>query len=278
MTQAPHAPVAGVAAGSEGRDTMATNQNKPAEKVEEAAEIKRKLAWRMGIAGLMIVGLLGGLALFDRLSGSTSTPVTTEADLPRFTEPVPVQKKMVTQPVTPVEPTVEEMKAAGADAVGEPESSQSPANLFGKPVATPAEPPPPPVVAAQPSLPRKASPVAVASTKDQPAPERIEESKTLAASPLPATVVIAEPPPAPVPPSAPARLMSGYALQAGVFSDTQHAEELHARLTREGIPSSIEARVQVGPFKSKAEAEATRKKLNALGIDSVLLPPKKGKR
>ena len=72
--------------------------------------------------------------------------------------------------------------------------------------------------------------------------------------------------------------MSGYALQAGVFSDTQHAEELHARLTREGIPSSIEARVQVGPFKSKAEAEATRKKLNALGIDSVLLPPKKGER
>ena len=72
--------------------------------------------------------------------------------------------------------------------------------------------------------------------------------------------------------------MSGYALQAGVFSDTQHAEELHARLTREGIPSSIEARVQVGPFKSKAEAEATGKKLNALGIDSVLLPPKKGER
>ena len=253
---------------------MATDQNKPAEKVEEAAEIKRKLAWRMGIAGLMIVGLLGGLALFDRLSGPGSTPVTAEAEMPQFTEPVPVQKHMVTQPVTPVEPTAEEMKAVEADSVGEPESSESPANLFGNSLATPTEPPPPPVVAAQPSLSRKVRPASAASTKDQPAPEKNAESKTLAASPPPATVVIAESAPAP----APARLMSGFALQAGVFSDTQHAEELHARLMREGIPSSIEARVQVGPFNSKEEAEATRKKLNTLGIDSVLLPPKQGKR
>ena len=72
--------------------------------------------------------------------------------------------------------------------------------------------------------------------------------------------------------------MSGYSLQAGVFSDTQHAEDLLARLTQAGIAASIEARVQVGPFKTRQEADAARKKLNTLGIDSILLPPGKTRR
>jgi len=251
---------------------MATKQNnKPDQKTEEAAEIKRKLAWRMGIAGLMIVGLLGGLALFDRFSGPGSSSSRLETETPQFTEPVPVQKKMATQPVTPVEPSAEAVKAA--EPVVEPESSKAPAHSSGVLSAAP----PPPVVSAQPSLPRAGRPAAVASPATSATlavPEKSAEAKT------PSAVVISESPPAAsaVPAPAPARLMSGYALQAGVFSDTQHAEELHARLQQAGIPSSIEARVQVGPFKSKAEAEATRKKLNALGIDSVLLPPKKGKR
>jgi DedD protein len=81
---------------------------------------------------------------------------------------------------------------------------------------------------------------------------------------------------APQPP--PPRLFYGYALQAGVFSDPRRAEELHAKLTLEGIPSTIEARVEVGPFKTREEAEAARAKMKALGIDAVLLLPKGGKR
>ena len=73
-------------------------------------------------------------------------------------------------------------------------------------------------------------------------------------------------------------MFSGYALQAGVFSDPRRAEELNARLILEGIPSTIEARVQVGPFKSRAEAEAAREKMKAMGIDAVLLLPKGAKR
>ena len=63
-----------------------------------------------------------------------------------------------------------------------------------------------------------------------------------------------------------------------MFSDPRRAEELHARLTLEGIPSSIEARVQVGPFKSKEEAEAARSKMKAMGIDAVMLAPIKARR
>jgi len=75
--------------------------------------------------------------------------------------------------------------------------------------------------------------------------------------------------PQPLPP----RLFSGYVVQAGVFSSTERAEELHAKLQLNGIPSNIESRVNVGPFKSKEEADAARAKLKALGIDSVLVPP-----
>lgn len=58
------------------------------------------------------------------------------------------------------------------------------------------------------------------------------------------------------------------------FSDPRRAEELHARLALEGIPSTIEAQVQAGPFRSKEEAEAARVKMKALGIDAVMLMPK----
>jgi DedD protein len=70
------------------------------------------------------------------------------------------------------------------------------------------------------------------------------------------------------------RLYSGFALQAGVFADPRRAEELHARLTLEGIPSTIEARVHVGPFRNKAEMAEAQAKLKALGIDAVVLTPR----
>ena len=79
-------------------------------------------------------------------------------------------------------------------------------------------------------------------------------------------------------PPALSRLFSGFALQAGVFSDPRRAEDLQAKLMLEGIRSSIESRVEVGPFKTRAEAEAAREKMKALGIDTVLLLPKKAKR
>jgi cell division protein FtsN len=222
----------------------------------DVSGIKRKLAWRMGIAGLTIVGLLGGLALFDLFNDTQNEPVPGVA---QFTEPVPVQKKMPTQPLTSAEPGSEtpkdEKKAA------EPESTAAPLDKS----APPLEPPPRPEVAAQPVLPRAS----------QPAPHAQARSGESRPAPMTAAPSRAEPPVAMgQTPPAPPRLFTGYALQAGVFADPRRAEELHARLTLEGIPSTIEARVQVGPFKSREEAEASRVKLKALGIDAVMLIPK----
>lgn len=59
-----------------------------------------------------------------------------------------------------------------------------------------------------------------------------------------------------------------FALRLHAFSDVATAEDLRAKLDALKIPSSlsVEAKVQVGPFKSREEAEAARAKLKQLGI------------
>ena len=66
-----------------------------------------------------------------------------------------------------------------------------------------------------------------------------------------------------------------YLVQMGVFSNVANAEELKARLDKAGIPTQIEARVQVGPFASKAEAEAAQKKMAAMGLNGLLVSGRK---
>lgn len=279
---------------------MASSQAGKTEVESDLSDIKRKLAKRMGVAALMIVGLLGGLAVFDRLSTSN------EADsnnAPQFSEPVPVAKKVQTQPVTPAEPAPAAPKENKVAA--EPESSAPPVDKSGVNLGLP--PPPevmrPPVVApAQPLVGQAKNgasqpafgPAPVKAGKpvrtleigrpvEAAKPLEPVKSAPLARSLEPAKQAMTVEPAEPVLPVSPpvtvsARLFSGYALQVGVFSDPRRAEELHARLTQEGIPSFIEARVEVGPFKNREEAEAARAKLGALGLDSVMLSPKKVKR
>jgi DedD protein len=57
----------------------------------------------------------------------------------------------------------------------------------------------------------------------------------------------------------------------GVFSSVANAEELRARLELAGVPARIEARVQVGPFATRQEAEQAREKLRSLGMDPGLV-------
>ena len=242
---------------------MAVSQNN--EVPNDLSDIKRKLAWRMGIAGLLIVCLLGGLALFDYMSSR----VESEPAAVHYTEPVPVAKKTITRSVTPNEP-VSEVREEKKEAA--PETSAVPVDKSAPKMDLPSRP----EVAAQPALP-KPTPSAARTGTGSPAAAGAKSVETRA---VPATVAPMRNEPASLPtPSSqqqlsPPRLFSGFAVQAGVFSDPRRAEELHARLALEGIPSTIEARVQAGPFKSKEEAEAARIKMKALGIDAVMLMPK----
>ena len=114
---------------------MASSRTGNTEVDSDLSDIKRKLAKRMGIAGLMIVGLLGGLAVFDRLSAPNDSDAS---PAPQFSEPVPVVKKVQTQPVTPAVPSVEPPK--DNKVVAEPEFTAPPVGKAGVGVGLPPPP------------------------------------------------------------------------------------------------------------------------------------------
>ncbi len=57
----------------------------------------------------------------------------------------------------------------------------------------------------------------------------------------------------------------------GVFNNVDNAQELLRKLQQTGVPAQIETRVQVGPFKTRKEADEARAKLAEHGYDAGLL-------
>lgn len=246
----------------------------------ENLDLRRQLIKRLTMAGGLVALLLALLALFDHLSQPAE-----EVEMPEFTETVPVApKKVLTQPVS-----------APPD---EPGDAAETAETASAETALAEEAPPPPVVAATPEpsplaeqppagAPRRpvdrkaaaemvvpevtAAPPILVEPAARPQPrERIENrGESTAVTSRPARVVEVTPPPV-----RPARQVEGFLLQAGVFTSAERAEELHAKLTLNGIPTQVETRVQVGPFHTRQEALAAQAKLKALGIDSLLVMPK----
>jgi len=272
-------------------------------------ELRSKLMSRLAVAAGMVAALLAILAFFDYLAAPPDEPE------PRvFTRPVPVPpKKEVSQPVVATsnlpEPPVAEVKVEAEKPAPALAESAPPAPA---PTAVPENNPPPDVpklpkekaiagrLPAQPNMgeravPRHAAgrmsvpPVVSTALPVPPAPPvprvRLPEPPSDVTMPpainaetrvANARVLQVQPAPPVLPPSA-QRLFSGFVLQAGIFSSAQRAEELHAKLALSGVPSSLETRVQVGPFKTRQEAEAAQEKLRELGIGSVLITPKGSK-
>jgi len=223
--------------------------------------IRRSLLLRLGLAALVIVVLMGGLALYDRFFADRKGIVVETPVLP---SPVP-EVSLVQAPaeVAPPEPQAEEpqpVAEAVKEAKVEPELTKSPLGQLPRPATAP----PPPVISARPRLPHDTA----AGTQRPSRPSPGSPRETALASPR--VSARAQEPAVQAPP----RLFSGFALQAGVFANPRRAEELQAKLAEAGVPVVIESRVQVGPFKNRAEAEAARIKLQRLGIDTYILPPR----
>lgn len=72
--------------------------------------------------------------------------------------------------------------------------------------------------------------------------------------------------------TAPAGSSFGYQVQLGLFATPENADRLIDDLKKRGIAARTETRVQLGPFRTRAEAEEAMNKLKALGYQPLLIP------
>jgi cell division protein FtsN len=227
--------------------------------------LKRRLLNRIAVAAVVMVGLLGSLAIFDALNAPEPAP----AKMAAAPEPAPPKEEVATQE-KPAEPAAAPLAAPAAEAKPEPAQvakagEESVPEGTASPGAPPLQPLPPEKRLTKPATGRTAS-----MRPSEPVPP----ATSPAARPDPARELAQAPTtPRRAPASRPITQAGErqYALQMGVFGNLANAEDLRAKLELNGIPSSIEARVHAGPFKTREEAELARAKLKELGLDGGLL-------
>lgn len=218
--------------------------------------LRRRLIKRVAIAGVLVVALVGGLAVFDALYVPPERkPPARIAALPPAPEPKAeekIEEKPAEEPAAEQKAEAVAEKAESAPAA-EPERTAAPSGTLPplkpeRPLTVPAH--------AQPAIMKPTEPLAV--QKPEPARELVRGGP---ARPAPASRPIAQ------------AVEAGrqYLIQLGMFNNVANAEELRAKLELAGVPSQIEARVQVGPFATRQEAEAAREKLRSLGMEPGLV-------
>lgn len=236
----------------------------PETDAEAETALKRRLLNRIAVAAVVMIGLLGSLAIFDSLFAPPQRPAPRVAAAPPGSEtPAPVKEEPAAgaeaKPGEPAgEARAESVLVATADDKAVPEGTASPA-------APPLLPLPAEKPLTRPATGRQASvrqtepmlPAVAQATRPEPARELAQSHA--APKRAPASRPITQ------------TTERRYAIQMGVFSNLANAEDLRAKLELHGIPSSIEARVHVGPFASREEADAARAKLKELGLDGGLL-------
>lgn len=231
--------------------------------------LRKRLLSRIAVAGVAIVGLLGGLAVYDSLNKPQ----------------VPSMPKMAAAPAEPEEKARQEVveEKAGEARPEEDKPAENAAADTGKQEEdklaavpsvperseTPLAPPP----AAKPlTPPATARAAAIKPSPPAAAPSRPDARREIArAAPAAPEGTQAAHAPASRPLTRAAESARRFLVQVGVFSNHANAEELVQQLQAAGIPAQVESRVQAGPFASRAEVDAARVKLKGLGIDDGIL-------
>lgn len=266
--------------------------------------LRQRLLGRIAVAAVVIVGLLGSLAVFDALNTPSPVPGPV-ASAPPVKPPAPTTGTVPstaasdtpsdTASAKPEEKDDEKAAVTAADKPAEgtqstplpplPSERLTPPATAQKAIAHPggAVPAPgaakpsdakpatgaaqPPAVAAAPGKPTTAVSEGSAAPKTPLQREVAQAARGASVTPTPATPTTR----AWTPGAAAVEASRGYALQLGVFTNFANAEELRQKLETAGIPATVEARVRAGPFASRAEVEAARGKLRALGISESIL-------
>ncbi|MFC3533806.1 SPOR domain-containing protein [Vogesella facilis] len=251
---------------------------------------------RLAIAGGLVAVALAAIPVLESFSGgektaapSSSTPLSSGrivskedaasapalviAQLPESSAPLAASTPAVAAPLaadshaaidnTPPAPT------PGSPAAAAPAPASRPTLAA---TATPAKP-----AAAAPLPASKATPPVVHAN---PTPAAATDSNGSAPAGKTAAPQAAAAKPAPLP--APARTPTlatgnnhpslGYQLQLGLFASPGNAEKLVADLKKHGLSARTETRVQLGPFRTRAEAEEAMQRLRELGYQPLLVP------
>ncbi len=74
------------------------------------------------------------------------------------------------------------------------------------------------------------------------------------------------------------RTAGSYSFDVGSFTQVGDAEHVAARLAAEGFAVRLETHVRVGPFRTRADAEAARRRLKSLGVETPTLLSAGGRR
>lgn len=249
------------------------NQQDP-DKTGGETDLNSKLKKRLLIAGGLVAVALAAIPLTDSLN-KPKVEMTASSQSPssgKIIKPASAPAEAAPAPA-PASAPAAESSAPATEAAGAPQtpSAASPASpdLDKTPAVVNSRPP---VHAATPALAHER-----AAAKAAPAPSpAAAPPQTAAAKASPAEPVKAPPPVAPTKEAAvkakPAGSSIGYQVQLGLFSSIGNAEKLVKELKQHGIPAHTVTRVQVGPFKSRAEADETMEKLRGLGYAPLLAP------
>lgn len=178
-----------------------------------------------------------------------------------------------------LEPAVTVAETASAAAASRPSNPEPPMakepevqNALPAAVAEPEPTPPPPAqpLTANPQPPRSPAAKASAATK-LPAATKASKAATPARTASATATTHAIP--------APVGTVAGYYINVGLFAEEPNARKAQARLLNEGLPafrqeiSSAKGRrirVRVGPYSSRAQADAAAASIRAMALEAVV--------
>lgn len=230
--------------------------------LEDSNHMTSRAKTRIGVAVVLLAVAIGGLALLSK-----RTPETQLEE-----QPSQKQESLSSGEDTTAAPAAPETSPQISSAQQEP---PPPMPVPETPVTPPPPPPPAPVVSKLPPEPQKSAapptPHSVTAAPEKPV------TSAPPAKPAPEPTRAAPQPDREKPATLPAKqepVPKSFEVQVGVFTDMENAKQLQAKLAEHGIPSHTETKLQVGPFNTKAEAEAAREKLKALGIGATVVPGK----
>ena len=261
---------------------------------EDESNLNGKLKKRLWIAGGLVAVALAAIPLMDALtkpkvemssdaqspsSGKIIKPASSAdagaisvqikpASAPAAQSSAPAVEAANHAPASPAEtiPATPDLSKTPAVANQQPPHRAAPPTSHAQQQAAPQAP------AAKPATP----PFREAQAKPPAQRAAAPRAETAAAMPQSAAPAPTETNPAPTaaapsPAKAePAGSSIGYQVQLGLFSSMSNAQKLVRDLQKHGIAAHTVTRVQLGPFKNRAEADEAMKKLRELGYSPLL--------